>query len=435
MQWADQGLLEFIEQLLDWSTQVPIFILTFARPELAEKREGWPAGRRGTTTVNLGPLDDQAVRALLEGVVDGLPEKAVGPIVERAQGIPLYAIETVRSLADRGALEQRDGRLVATGELGELEVPASLTALLAARLDALDPVERGVVKAMSVFGGSFPREAALALADLSEEQLEVALTGLVRRQVLLIRADPLSPDRGQYAFAQGLLRTVTYETLSRRERKQRHLAAAEHLTSVFANDGEEVAEVISTHYLDAYRAAAEDPDAGELRERTVDALRRASRRAATVGAPEVAQRCYLTASELATAEQQPALLQAAGEMAAQAGRLEEAIGLLATAADAYTSAGREREAALTAYATAGALRKLGRPGEAAERVTAALGTLQALDAGDADLARLNAILSRAFVFTGEHERAEDAVEAALLAAEAYELADVLAEALTNKAIL
>ncbi len=59
----------------------------------------------------------------------------------------------------------------------------------------------------------------------------MALTGLVRRQVLVIRADPLSPDRGQYAFAQGLLRSVAYETLSRRERKQRHLAAAEHLAA------------------------------------------------------------------------------------------------------------------------------------------------------------------------------------------------------------
>ena len=130
----------------------------------------------------------------------------------------------------------------------------------------------------------------------------------MRRQVLVIRADPLSPERGQYAFAQGMLRTVAYETLSRRERKQRHFAAAEHLASVFANGGEEVAEVIATHLLDAYHAADDDPDAAELQARAVAALRRAARRAVTVGAPEVAQRSYLTASEHASEEEQPALL-------------------------------------------------------------------------------------------------------------------------------
>ena len=86
-----------------------------------------------------------------------------------------------------------------------------------------------------------------------------SLASLVRKQVLAIRTDPLSPDRGQYAFAQGLLRTVAYEMLSRQERKPRHLAAAEHLRSVFPNDGEDVAEVIATHYLDAYRPPARTP--------------------------------------------------------------------------------------------------------------------------------------------------------------------------------
>lgn len=435
MQWADQGLLDFIEQLVEWSTSVPMFILTLARPELSAKREGWPAGRRGTTTVNLEPLDDRAMHSLLDAVVDGLPGAAAGRIVARAQGIPLYAIETVRGLADRGVLERRDGRLVAVAELGELDVPASLTALLAARLDALDPVERVVVKALSVFSGSFPRDAAMVISELPEQQLDTALAGLVRRQVLVIRADPLSPERGQYAFAQSMLRSVAYETLARRERKQLHLTAAEYLAGVFANGGEEVAEVIATHLLDAYRAAGQDPDAPELRARAVEALRRAARRAATVGAPEVAQRSYLTASEHAPTDEQPGLMQAAGEMASQAGRLEEAIGLLDRAADTYLSAGREREAALVAYPAGRALHRLGRPGEAAERVTAALDTLRALDADDADIGRLNAILSAALVFTGDHERAAAAVKAALVAAEAYELPDVLAHALGTKATL
>ena len=162
------------------------------------------------------------------------------------------------------------------------------------------------------------------------------------------------------------------------------------------------------------------------------ALRRAARRAVTAGAPEVAQRAYLTASEHASEEEQPGLVEAAGEMAVQAGRLEEALGLLNRAATAYTAARREREAALIAYPTAQALRNLGRPGEAVDRVTSALDTLHALDAGDADIGRLNAILSRALVFTGDFDRTAAAVEAALTAAEAHELPDVLVEALTTK---
>jgi tetratricopeptide (TPR) repeat protein len=435
MQYADEGLLEFIEQLLDWTTRVPMFMLTLARPELAARREGWPAGRRGATTVNLEALDERAMRAIITGVVDGLPGDATDRIVERAQGIPLYAVETVRALVDRGSLELIDGRLVATGDLGELEVPASLNALLASRLDALEAEERSLVKAMAVFGGSFPRETAVALSDLGGEGVDRALSGLVRKQVLVIRADPLSPDRGQYAFAQGLLRTVAYGRLSRRERKQRHVAAAEHLRRAFPNEGEEVAEVIASHYLDAYRAAGEDPDAERLRGQAVGALRRSARRAANVGAPEVAQRAYVQAGDLADETERATLIEAAGEMAVQAGRYEEAIVLLDRAMDAHARAGRERDGAMTAYPAAIALIRLGRPREAAERVTAALGALQAGHVLDADVGRLNAILGRALVFSGDYQQAAPVLETALTVAEALELPDVLGEALVNKATL
>jgi tetratricopeptide (TPR) repeat protein len=436
MQHAADALLEFIEQLLDWTTEVPIFILTLARPELASGREGWPAGRRGATTVHLEPLDAGAMRAIISGVVDGLPDDAAERIVERAQGIPLYAIETVRALADRGTLELVDGRLVATGELGELEIPASLNALLASRLDALEPDERSLVKAMAVFGGSFPRDTAVALSDLGGARAERALAGLVRKQVLVIRADPLSPDRGQYAFAQGLLRAVAHERLSRRERKQRHLAAAEHLQQAFANEGEEVAEIIATHYLDAYHAAGEDPDAERLRGRAVTALRRAGGRAETVGAPEVAHRAYLQAAELAPDADRPGLNQAAGEMLLQAGRFEDAVALIDEAAEGYKRAGRVREAAMTAAPAGLALLRHGRPRQAVERITAAfdvLGTLGPEVEMDPDLARLSQVLGGACQAAGDHEREAPALERALVAAEALELPDVLARALNTKA--
>ncbi|MGH2872066.1 MAG: ATP-binding protein [Solirubrobacteraceae bacterium] len=435
MQWADDGLIEFIEQLLDWSTRVPIFIVTFARPDLASRREGWPAGRRGATTVNLEPLDDEAIRALLAGVVDGLPSDAADQIVERAQGIPLYAVETVRALTDRGTLTRTDGRLVAAGELGTLQVPASLNALLASRLDALDSHERGLVKAMSVFGGSFPRQAVISLTDLDEQTVDGLLSGLVRKQVLVVRADPLSPERGQYAFAQGMLRAVAYERLSRRERKQRHLAAAHHLQTAFANEGDEVAEVIATHLVDAHRAAAHDSDADELRQRAVEALSRSARRALAVGAPGVARRANEQAAEIADEADRARLLQSAGEMAALGGESEAALGLLDAAADLYALAGRERERAMTAVPATRVLGRLHRQREAIDRLAGALDALGPHHDLDRDKARCNATLGQALVFAGEYDRAEAALETALRIASALELSDVLADALGNKGIL
>jgi class 3 adenylate cyclase/tetratricopeptide (TPR) repeat protein len=434
MQHADAGLLQFIEQLVDWSAALPIFVVVLARPELAATHDGWPVGRRGATILQLEPVESDGMRALVSGLVEGLPAAAAEQIVERAQGVPLYAIETVRSLADRGVLAERDGRLVLEGELGELEVPPTLNALLAARLDALDPGERTVAKAMSVFGGSFPRLAAAALAELPDTELDAALHGLVRKQVLVMRADPLSPDRGHYVWAQGLLRSVAYESLSRRERKTRHLAAAAHLRRAFANDGEEVAEVIASHQLAAHGAAAGDDDAGELRAATVVALHRAGQRAGAIGAPDAAERLYLQARELSDDERERAELdQAAGEMAAQSGRHEVALELLERAAGAHQQAGRTREALRLVKPIAESLLRAGNVDEAIERLSAAI---VALDAGelDADVAGLNATLGHIIALTGDYARAHPLTEAALTAAQALGEPRLFCDALRGHAV-
>ena len=85
MQWADQGLLEFIDQL--WTGRAdPIFALALARPELASVPAGWPAARRGAVPIQLEPLDDGAMRELLDGVVDGLPDRAAQRTLSRPRG-------------------------------------------------------------------------------------------------------------------------------------------------------------------------------------------------------------------------------------------------------------------------------------------------------------------------------------------------------------
>jgi class 3 adenylate cyclase/tetratricopeptide (TPR) repeat protein len=436
LQWADEGLLDFIEHMLDWSAASPIFMLTLARPEFASSREAFPlpAGRRGATLLQLEPLEDAQMGTLLDGLVEGLPAQVRTRIIERAEGVPLYAIETVRVLAARGALDDRDGRLTLSGELGDLDIPASLSSLLAARLDALEPNERRLVKAMAVFGGSFPRSSAVALGEVPEDQLDTVLAALVRKQILRIRADPLSPDRGQYSFVQGLLRVVAYEMLSRRERMPRHRAAADYLRSAFPNDGEDVAEVIASHYLDAYRAARGD-DAPELGIETIAALRRAARRQAAVGTPESAERAYLTASELTSEEsERTELILAAGEMALQAGRFTSAIELFDISAAAHSAAGREAAAARVAGQIGRALSRLGRNEEAIDRIAPALQVLGA-EQPDSEVAILHAVLGHAHLFAGHYDAAGPSLETAARIATELGLPEVLSSALIDKGLI
>ena len=137
MQWADSGLLDFVEYLLEWSRNSAILIITLARPEISDRRPGWGAGKRGLTSLFLEPLGPESMKRLLDGMVPGLPDDLGQRIRDRAAGIPLYAVETVRMLLDRGLLVESDGAYRATASLDSLEVPESLHALIAARLDGL----------------------------------------------------------------------------------------------------------------------------------------------------------------------------------------------------------------------------------------------------------------------------------------------------------
>jgi predicted ATPase len=248
LQWADTSLLDFVEYLLEWSRDTPLYVITLARPELHERRPGWGAGQRNFSSLYLEPLSHGAMQELLEGLVPGLPERLRDQILARAQGVPLYAVETVRMLLDRGLLAQEGPVYTPTGEIETLEVPETLHALIAARLDGLLPEERRLLQDGAVLGKTFTLSALAALAAASESELEPLLSGLVRKEVLGVQSDPRSPERGQYGFLQDLVRHVAYETLSKRERTARHLAAAAHLESVFA-DPDEVAEVLrSGHY-------------------------------------------------------------------------------------------------------------------------------------------------------------------------------------------
>ncbi|MEO7197984.1 MAG: hypothetical protein ABIZ50_05875, partial [Solirubrobacterales bacterium] len=419
MQWAEEGLLDFIEELLSWSAEHPILVCTLARPELADRRSDWPVCVPAGTRLQLHPLRDDCITELLRSVVGGVPDRALQRIVAQSEGIPLYAVETIRTLADRGVLAQGPDGLSLLADLGDLTVPASLSSLLAARLDALDPDEREVVKSMAIFGGSFTRTTAAALAEVPEARLDEVLASLLRKEVLLIRSDPLSPDRGQYTFAQGILRTVAYEMIAKRERCPRHLAAAEHLRQAFPNDGEEVAEMIATHLLDAYRSTVVSDD--ELRGRTVLALRRAAQHSAKVGAPDAAERMLRRAIQISDGEpERTDLTVEAGRMAELGGRHDAALEHYETAEEAHRAAGRDEAAERLSGPISLALGRLGRHEESIARLRRAT---EHLEPGrlDADGAGLLCELGRSLLFAGHSEEAGEVIERALDAAEALEL--------------
>ena len=298
-QYADAGLLDFLDYLIDWARDLPVYVLVFARPELGQARPGFGAGRN-RTTLTLDPLDAASMDQLVDALVPGMPAAARSAVTAQAQGIPLFAVETVRSLIDRDIVQPVEGVYRLVGDVGELAVPDSLHALLAARLDALDPGVRRLVADAAVLGATFPAEALVAVSGQDEAVVRAALAELVRREVLSVSADPLSPEKGSYGFAQNMLRQVAYDTLSRRDRKARHLTVAAHLRATFPGDGEEVADVIARHYLDALDAVPEDPDTGEIRDQAISALARAAERAERTGAPALAATSYATAAELSS---------------------------------------------------------------------------------------------------------------------------------------
>jgi class 3 adenylate cyclase/tetratricopeptide (TPR) repeat protein len=366
LHYADAGLLDFVEHLLDWAREVPIFVLTLARPEIEERRPGWGAGRRNATSLALETLDQESMHAMIDGLVSGMPDDARAAVAAQAQGIPLYAVETVRMLIDRDVVQPIDGAYRLIGEIGELTVPESLQSLLAARLDALPERARTLASDAAVVGTTFSVDGLVAVSGIPRDEVMAVLAELVRREVLAVRADPLSPDRGQYAFVQALFRQVAYDTLSRRERRSRHILAADHLVATFADGGEEISEVIAQHLLDAIDAAPDAPDSAELRRRAVHMLVRAGGRAKRTGAPNIAAASYSRAADLLLAgegsdrRRAAQLLELSGEVLRVAADPVAMLDVYTRAGEIYDEIGEHRDAARATVWRGRALRWLGR---------------------------------------------------------------------------
>jgi class 3 adenylate cyclase/tetratricopeptide (TPR) repeat protein len=411
LHWADDGLLDFVEDLLMWARSSAIFVVALARPELLERRPNWGSGVRSVTRINLEPLSDEQVGALLEGLLPGLAPAAVEAIVERAEGIPLYAVETVRMLLDTGAVVADGDRYRVQGDLSELAVPETLQALIAARLDANRPEDRALLQDAAVLGLTFRLDALAAVHPVDADTLEAQLDRILRRQLLVQDNDPRSPERGQYRFVQALLREVAYQSLARRDRRARHLAAARYFEAL--GEGE-LAGVLATHYVDAFHASQPGPEADAVANQARIALLAAADRAVSLHSHRNAI-SYL--GQALTVTDDPAergniheRIAVAGEFA---GSMETVVDAGSKAVELYRQVG-DRLSTLRAATVLGRnLIGFHMEDEAASTLRAAID--EASELGDVpELGATYAELARAHMLNEEHEAAIAAADRALV---------------------
>jgi tetratricopeptide (TPR) repeat protein len=326
-------------------------------------------------------------------------------------------------------LAERDGSYVPVGDLTELAVPETLHALIAARLDALDPSDRTLLQNAAVLGQSFTPSGLAAVAVTDPADLEPRLRGLVRREILVQQVDPRSPERGQYSFVQALVREVAYSTLAKRDRRDRHLAAARHFESL---GEEELVGALAAHYLAAFQASTPGPEADAVGGQARIALRAAADRAVALGSHEQAL-TFLDQALQVTADpgEQADLLIRAGEAASAAGRHTRAQELLRDAIARKRAAGDRA-------GTAEAIAALGRALLDAYRTIDALPVLEPAAVEFEDLAEsppgiaLRAQLARAFFFNGDPASAIRVADHVLSSSEREDLVALTADTLITK---
>jgi class 3 adenylate cyclase/tetratricopeptide (TPR) repeat protein len=430
VQWADSGLLDFIDHLLEWSKGAPILVVTLARPELIERRSEWGAGKRHLTSVALEPLGHGAMRDLLGGLVPGLPESSVAAILARADGIPLYAVETVRMLLADGLLERSGNAYRPTGDLTRLAVPDTLRSLIGARLDALEPDDRRLIQDAAILGRTFSGPSLAEIAGTDETAVESRLRGLVRREILELEADPRSPERGQYGFVQSLIREVAYDTISRRDRRTRHLAAARYFESL---DDPEIAGALASHYRWAHDASEPGPEAAALAGQARLALRAAADRAAALGGHQQAVGYLEEALDVTdTPADRAELLERAATSADSMTDYAAAERFATRAAEEFRTAGDSLGAARATALLGWSVINAGDVKRASKLLAAAHAELPESERGTEIEVILLVHLSRAAFRGGEMAKAAEFADRALALAEPRNDEALIAEAFINK---
>jgi tetratricopeptide (TPR) repeat protein len=280
LQWADDGLLDFVDHLVDWAGSVPILVVATARPELLTRRPGWGGGKANAATVSLSALTDEEtarlVLALLERAVLSADEQAA--VLARAGGNPLYAEEYTRLMRERGRLD-------------DTAMPESVQGIIAARLDLLTADAKTLVQAAAVLGKVFWLGAVVAVSGGERWRIEEALHDLERRE--LVRRERRSSVEGEteYVFHHLLVRDVAYGQIPRGERAERHRAAATWIESL-GRVGDHP-DMLAHHYLNALELSrAAGLDETDLAPRARRALRVGGDRALSLNAWAAATDLY-----------------------------------------------------------------------------------------------------------------------------------------------
>ncbi|MGE5459833.1 MAG: ATP-binding protein [Solirubrobacterales bacterium] len=259
LQWADDGMLAFIEHLVDWAIGLPMLVVCVARPELYERHPAWGGGRRNATSVALSPLSEQETSMLLSALLgrDALSGGARAVLLERAGGNPLYAEEFARMVRDAG-LQLADG----SGPV----LPQTLHLLIGARLDSLGAQEKAVLQDAAVVGKVFWTGTLAAMAGSTEEQIERSLEEAVRREfVRPIRGSSVA-GQAEYAFLHALVQDVAYGQIPRAARAAKHVAVAAWIRDVAGDRVSDLAEVLAHHYGEALELARTSPTGLEIAE-------------------------------------------------------------------------------------------------------------------------------------------------------------------------
>jgi class 3 adenylate cyclase len=381
-QWAAPELLDFIEQLARTSITGPLVVTVLSRPELADARPAWLDGER-TLDVRLGRVSESAVDELLVATYPELTPAARRRVRERADGVPLYAVELVRMLLDRGALSGEELEAVTA------DLPPTLRALIGARVDALPADPRRTLLAASVLGGSFARSALVAVAA-DEPRVAASLPILVQRDFLV-------DERDVVRFVQGLVRDVAHRTLGRRERRMHDLNAADY----YAVGGPAAVEQMAEHLWSAHRASRDEPDGALVAERAraalIDASAHASLGLAHLAAlGQVERALQLTVNP----ELQAELHERAGASARLAGRLAAAEGHLRQAIALRSQLGETQAAARATAQLAGVL-LLAQQNRSALQELASAWQLVDLANADLSMAELASQLARVHMIQGD----------------------------------
>jgi class 3 adenylate cyclase/tetratricopeptide (TPR) repeat protein len=289
LHWADEGMLDFVDHLVEWASGVPILVVGTARLELLAQRAGWGGGKPNTATVSVPPLnDDQTARllaALLERSV--LPAETQSALLQRAGGNPLYAEEFVRMVADRG-LDMGDE---------DLPLPESVQGIVAARLDALSEEEKALLQDGAVIGKVFWLGAVADMGSLDRTTAEERLHNLELKEFVQRERRPSVASENEYAFRHVLVRDVAYSQIPRARRAEKHRLAAEWIEGL--GRPEDHAEMLAYHYSSALDLAdAAGLDTADLSERARLVLREAGDRAFALSAYTTAQSFYERAVEL-----------------------------------------------------------------------------------------------------------------------------------------